>query len=129
MILEKTNNKPFVNLSIEDCIFEIRGSSFSKSVSERYTEILKWIDLEIPKLDGELKCSFYFDVINSISLRYIMEIFSKFSKYQEKGKKFNVTWHYDIDDEDNFENAESLSEIFDLPMTIKKTVRRGVISD
>ena len=129
MIIEKTHNKPFVNLSIEDCIFEIRGSSFSKSVTELYIEILKWIDQEIPKLDGELKCSFYFDVINSISLRNIMEIFNKFSKYQDKGKHFNVTWHYDIDDEDNLENAESLSEIFNLPMTIKETVKKGVISD
>lgn len=127
MIFEKTHNKPFVNLSIEDCIFEIKGSSFSKSVTERYTDILKWMDKEIPKLKGELICSFYFDVINSISYRSIMEIFSKFSHYQEKGKRFNVTWYYDEDDEDNLENAEDLSDVFDIPISIKETQKRGLI--
>ena len=126
MILEKTYNKPFVNLSIEDCIFEIKGSSFSKSVTERFNDILKWIDQEIPKLEGELKCSFYFDVLNSISFRSIMEIFDKFSHYQETGKRFNVTWYYDTDDENNLENAEYLSEIFDIPMSIKETHNKGV---
>ncbi len=129
MILKKTHNKPYINLSIEDCIFKIHGSSYSKSVIERYNEVFNWIGQEIPKLEGELKCSFYFDVINSISIRSIMEIFSKFSDFQKKGKQISVTWHYDKDDEDNLENAENIKDFFDIPMKIKKTIRRGVILD
>ena len=129
MIFKKTNNKPYVNLSIEDRIFKIQGSSYSKSVTERFNEVHTWIDTEVPKLEGELKCSFYFDVINSISYRCLMEIFKKFSDFQKQGKHFNIIWHYDRDDEDNLENAENIQDFFDLPITIKKTIRRGKLSD
>jgi hypothetical protein len=127
VILDKTRNKPFVYLSIEEGVMEIKGSSFSKSVEERYLEIFKWIDENLPRLETQLECTFYFDMINTISYKCILEIFEKLCHYKnEEAKDINVTWYYDKDDEDCLEMAENISGLYCFPIDIRETVKKGV---
>ncbi len=115
---EKT---PEVKLSVSNCIFEIKGSSYSDTVFEDvYHTVLEWIDEEIPKLEGELNCIFTIDILNSTTYKNIMQMLIKFTEYEKQGKKIRVTWYFDGHDEDNEELAEDLSQVFDIPFTIKE---------
>ena len=129
VIIEKTNNKPFVYLSVENSTFEIKGSSYSKSVGEIYQNIILWIDKQLPDFKGVLNCVFYFDMMNTVSNKCLMEIFSKFSYYIDHGKELNITWYYDEDDEDIMEIAESISKLYKIPIEIKETKKRGQVPE
>ena len=118
--LAETKYTPKVNLSRENCIFEIIGPSYADNISEKvYNNVIKWVDEEMPKIDCEINCKFSINILNSMTYKNIMQIMIKFVEYRKAGKDISITWFFEGDDEDNEELAEDLSEIFDIPFTIK----------
>lgn len=120
LIITETKNTPEVNLSIKNCQFEIRGSSYSDSVfKDVYSKILFWIDERMPYLDCELNCIFFIDLMNSISYKNIMQIMIRLVSFYKEGKKITISWFFEGDDEDNEELAHDMSTLFDIPFIIK----------
>ncbi|MCF6365323.1 MAG: DUF1987 domain-containing protein [Bacteroidales bacterium] len=118
MIIKETSNSPFVNISVDDCIFEIKGNSYSDSLGEIYNKIIKWIDEEMPEINCPIDCKFKFYVYNSITYKSILLIINKFHELKEKGKQINVIWYYDKEDEDNLATGKDISELFDIPVQL-----------
>lgn len=118
MKIEKTKETPFIYLSVKECKFEIKGSSYSENIEDIYKEVLKWMDKEIPKLNCELNCEFQIYVINSISKKNLMLVFNKLSDFYKKGKKMKIKWFADRDDEDIYELAEEIIKLFGIPINI-----------
>ncbi|NPA45573.1 MAG: DUF1987 domain-containing protein [Chlorobi bacterium] len=118
--IEATKSTPYVNLSVENCIFEIKGFSFSNDADIFYEPIIKWIDAELPKLECELNCEFYLNVFNSVTYKYILNMMTRFMNLNKEGKKIKITWFFDKDDEDNKESAEDISELFNIPFELKE---------
>jgi len=121
MRIEKTINSPYVHLSVEDCMFEITGNSFSDDLSEIFEQIIEWVENEMPKITCDIQCKFNFFVFNSVTYKNILLLMSKFYELKEQGKSISVEWIYDGEDEDSFEVGEDLKDIFDIPVTIIKT--------
>ena len=121
--LAETKYTPKVNLSIENCTFEIIGPSYADNISEKvYNDVIKWVDEEMPKIDCKINCIFSINILNSMTYKNIMQLMIKFVEYRKNGKDILITWYFEGDDEDNEELAEDLSEIFDIPFTIKALV-------
>lgn len=118
--IKETKSTPFVQLSIEECKFEIKGLSFSNDTDNFYKPIIDWIDEEFPKLDCELNCEFYLSVFNSVTYKYVLNMMIKFMKFNQTGKKIKVIWYYDEDDEDNKESAEDITELFNIPFELRE---------
>ncbi len=115
---EATKTTPFVKISPEDCIFEIKGLSFANDSDTFYEPIINYISTEFSKLDCDLNCKFYLSVFNSVTYKYILNMMTKFMHYNKNGKNIKVTWYYDSEDEDNKENAEDISELFNIPFEL-----------
>lgn len=120
LFLPKTKNTPKVDLSVENCTFEIIGPSYADNIFEKiYSKVLKWVKDEMPKIDCEINCIFSISILNSLSYKNILQIMIKFVEYKKAGMKISITWLFEGDDEDNEELAEDLSEMFDIPFSIK----------
>jgi hypothetical protein len=115
-----TKSTPEVIISVEECIFKIKGYSFANDADNFYNPIIKYIDDEFGKLECELICEFYFNIFNSVTYKYVLNMMSKFMAFNKEGKKINIIWYYDSDDEDNKESAEDLNELFNLPFELKE---------
>ena len=120
LIIERTNSTPYVKLSIEDCIFEIRGLSFSNDIESFYAPIVEWVEKEFPKLACDLECKFDLSVFNSVTYKYILNIMTKILHFNQSGKNIKVLWYFDDDDEDNKESAEDIAELFNIPFELIK---------
>jgi len=118
MQLEQTKNTPFVNIDIENNIFEIKGPSYSEDIVELYIPLTEHIEKSIYSLDGTLECELYFDVLNSISHKKIFQILILLNNFYQEGKDIKVKWYYDADDEDILEMGEDLMELIDIPFEI-----------
>jgi len=115
----ETKNTPKVNLSVENCQFEISGPSFSDNIHEEiYEKVLNWTENEMPKINNKINCIFNISILNSLSYKNILQILILFTEYHKKGKDISITWYFEGDDEDNEELAEDLSQIFDIPFKI-----------
>ncbi len=88
LIIEQTSNSPKVILDPENRKFEISGESRPENVNELYMPILEWFDtfdreLSTDKyLDNtdQLEFNFNFEYFNSISAKFILDIFKKIGK-------------------------------------------------
>ena len=86
--LEAKKNTPEVYLSVEECRFDIRGSSYSdRAYEDIYSRVLKWIDSELINLSCELNCNFFIDIMNSISYKNVMQVMIKLVNFYKTGKK------------------------------------------
>lgn len=122
LYISRTKNTPEINLSVGNCLFEIKGASYSDNIYEEiYSDVLKWVTNQMPKIDCEINCVFNINILNSLTHKYILQILIKFAEYHKAGKKISITWYFEGDDEENEEIAEDLSQIFDIPFTIKPT--------
>jgi len=119
ILLKETTSTPFVHISADECIFSIKGFSFANEIDNFYKPIMEYIDREFPKLNCELNCEIYLSVFNSVTYKYILEMMSKFIKFNNEGKQIKITWYYDIDDEDNIESAKDINTIFNIPFELK----------
>lgn len=120
LIIKETTSTPYVKLSIEECIFEIKGFSYSNDVENFYTPIIEWILKEFPNLECELECKFNLSVFNSVTYKYILNMMTKFLNFNKKGKNIKVVWFYDVGDDDNRESAEDIAELFNIPFELIK---------
>ncbi len=116
--IDKTKKTPLINLNLKENIFQIKGPSFSEDIIEVYEPVIKWIDSEIPLLQNELTCELYFTVLNSASHKKIFQILIMLNSYMDDGKKINVKWFYDEDDEDIMEMGEDLNELINIPFEL-----------
>ncbi len=117
--IEKTKNTPNVYIDISEGLFVIKGPSYSEDVTNIYDPILSWIDNNMSELDREMTCELYFDVLNSVSHKKIFQILIKLNGFFQNGKKINVKWFYDEDDEDILEMGEDIKELIELPFELQ----------
>jgi len=116
--IEKTKKAPLIHISLEENIFQIKGPSFSEDIIEIYTPVIEWIENEMPKLDKEIFCEFYFTVLNSASHKKIFQILIKLNSLLDDGKDVKIKWYYDEDDEDIMEMGEDLIDLINLPFEL-----------
>ena len=103
---------------LEENVFQIKGPSFSEDILTIYNPVIKWIEENIPKLEKELTCEFYFTVLNSASHKKIFQILIILNGFADRGKEIKVKWYYDEDDEDIMEMGEDLTELINLPFEL-----------
>jgi hypothetical protein len=115
---EKTNNSPGVYLSIEENVFEISGNAFSDSINDVFSEILEWIEINIPKLQNELVCVLSLNVFNSVTYKNVLFIFHKFEIFNKNGKKISVAWYCNPEDDDMYDLAVDMKELYNIPFEI-----------
>ncbi len=123
LIIEQTSNSPKVILDPENRKFEISGESRPENVNELYMPILEWFDtfdreLSTDKyLDNtdQLEFNFNFEYFNSISAKFILDIFKKIGKLRTKEDGIQVKWHYEKDDEDMLEVGKEMSRLVRFP--------------
>jgi len=116
--VKKTKKTPLISLDLNENIFQIKGPSFSEDILSVYDPVIKWMDKNLPQLENELTCEFYFTVLNSASHKKIFQILIILNGFMDRGKKIKVKWYYDEDDEDIMEMGEDLTELINLPFEL-----------
>ncbi|NOZ35110.1 MAG: DUF1987 domain-containing protein [Chlorobi bacterium] len=116
--IEATKTTPLVNISVKDCIFEIKGFSFANDSDSFFEPVMEYINNRFSELECELNCKFYLSVFNSVTYKYILNMMARFMEFNKNGKNIKVVWYFDSDDEDNKENAEDISELFNIPFKL-----------
>jgi len=118
MILKETRNTPQVILSVEDSVFEISGPSFSNQITDVYQPIIQWIDSNLPIIKKDLNCVFNFNLLNSISYKFIIEIIMRLDNYVKEGKSISIKWFHSKDDDDMYSTGKDISDLFEIPFEI-----------
>ena len=115
MFIKKTKSTPYIHISEEDCVFEIKGDSYAFRIREFYAPLLSWIENDMCKISCEMKWIIQLNLINSESLVIFSEIFFKMNSHFNTGMNIQINWLYTEDDDDMFDTGEVLSELTKIP--------------
>lgn len=119
LIIAETEDTPRVLLDQENGKFEIIGRSFPEDASKFYAVVLRWLGNYIKEPLQETKFFFNLEYFNSSSLKQLIEILIKLEEIHSAGKKINVTWNYDKDDELMAAKGEEIQNMIILPFELK----------
>jgi hypothetical protein len=115
LILEKTNDTPFVHLNKKENKFSIGGRSLPENAITFYEPILNWLENYIVNPNQETIFEFNFEYFNSASSKQIFNIVFLLKKLHEDGKIIKIKWIYDLDDELIEEEGKEFEEMFNIP--------------
>lgn len=118
MLITKTKDSPSINLSLDNCFFEIKGSSYSENSDELFDKVAEWINENVSKIECDFDCIFELDIISSISYKKILHIFSLLYNHYKAGKKIKIVWKVAAEDEENLELVEDFKELFKIPFEV-----------
>ena len=121
LILEATNQNPYICFDPANNKFEISGKSLPEDSGEFYSPIIEWIDQYIENpiehTDFHIKMDYY----NTASARYISRIVHTLDKMAKK-HKVKIFWYYRAIDEDMesmgdefYENTDLDFELVEIP--------------
>lgn len=115
--IEKTKSTPEIYFDPEQSTFFIKGESYPENSFEFYKPIfvkLQQVLNEMPTLKLVLEVSY----LNTSSTKSIVNILVLLNRAWESGKKIEVEWFYEVDNEHALELAEDFQEFIDLPFTL-----------
>lgn len=115
--IEKTKSTPEIYYDPDQSIFLIKGESYPENSFEFYKPIF----LKLQKVLSEktsLKLVFDLSYLNTSSTKSIVNILDLLNGAWKSGKKIEVEWFYELDNEHSLELAEVFQEFIDLPLTL-----------
>lgn len=116
--LEATRHSPAVDLDLTSGTFRIVGVSIPENASEFYTPIIEWIRGAMPSIPDGSTFSFSLSYFNSSSLKALYLALTEIKAGIDSGKKIDVQWHVDEEDEFMQEAGETFSEMVDIPLNM-----------
>ncbi len=119
MKIERTDSCLYINLSIDEPVFKIKGDAISHDANRVLIEVIDWMNEYLPYLEKELDCEMEIYVIDDITYRNFIIIIEKLQEFISNGKRIRIIWYCDPEDEDMYEFAEDIGFIYEIPVEIK----------
>jgi hypothetical protein len=110
--LEATKTSPKIILNDKTNIIDIEGDSYPEDSFEFYEPILEWITMYLALASEEVTVKFNIPYLNSSSLKVIYSLFVSLEKAVKNGKKVNITWTYDRENDMSLEDGEEFRDSF-----------------
>ena len=111
-----TENTPLVNFDPSEGLIEIKGRSIPENASEFYFPLLEWLNRYSQASQKHTHFVFYLEYMNSISQKMLADIFLKAQNIKNNGTTVEVTWQFDEEDEEMYEEGKFLGSKFHLPI-------------
>ncbi|RIE03212.1 DUF1987 domain-containing protein [Cohnella faecalis] len=120
MTLSPSRSTPEVRFDPEANVLAIRGQSYPENAFAFYEPLLKWVDLYLLQLnsDSRVEIELQLPYINTTSTKCFVMLLEKLDQAHLAGKKIEVLWYYDEENESELECAEDFKEDLSLPFHI-----------
>ncbi|HBX51585.1 MAG: nuclear pore complex subunit [Bacteroidetes bacterium RIFOXYA12_FULL_35_11] len=115
LLKKKTEKTPLVDFNIETGKFELSGRSIPEDSIGFYRPIFSWLDeyVKTPHVFTDVKINL--EYFNTSSSKCLVDVFRKFEAIYKEGHKVQISWFYEIDNEDLLEIGEEYSSSLSVP--------------
>ena len=100
--------------------FEISGRSIPENSAKFYSPLMNWVEQYVSKPAEETLINVNLEYFNTSSLKGLIELFRKFEKLLDTGKKVKIFWYYEEEDEDMQESGEDFKLLIKIPIELVK---------
>jgi hypothetical protein len=121
IIQEELKNCPGIAYYPDSDKLELVGRSIPENPELIFRRLDEWITIHFDKNSG-LHVSIQLEYINSGSSKYLYEILKRLTGFQKSGKKVEIKWLYEEDDEAMLELGEHYRDSAGIPLKIEMVV-------
>ena len=118
--IEPKFNTPSIDFNAGSGYLLMKGRSIPEDPDSFYEPILSWLDEYFKETGQETVLEFRLEYVNSGSSKYILELLRRLHKLVKKGKKINIIWCFETDDESIEDLGEHYKYTVDIPMEIRE---------
>ena len=115
-----SRNTPAISIDPAAKHFRMVGNSLPENAGEFYTPIIERLKQVLPDMEDGSILEFCLPYFNSSSLKAIYLILAEIKKVMDGGKKFEVIWHFEDDDDFMTEAAETFVEMCGIELTLRE---------
>ncbi|MCL1988631.1 MAG: DUF1987 domain-containing protein [Firmicutes bacterium] len=108
--LPKTESTPYVLLDSEKCYMTFKGECYSENVIDFFKNITVWLTEFLASNFAELDFDCELDYFNSSSSKMLYNILLALDESASKGKKININWYVDPENDVLIEHGEDFQE-------------------
>ncbi|MEQ8237750.1 MAG: DUF1987 domain-containing protein [Cyclobacteriaceae bacterium] len=114
-IIEATKNTPFVHISSDEKIIQIKGVSHPEHALTFYTPIIDQLkQLSESKSTTSMEMSVFMEYFNTSSAKCFFDIFKQIKRMKGQGMDIDIKWLYEEEDDDMMETGEDYDDILNL---------------
>jgi hypothetical protein len=117
--IKATRNTPAVCFDPAVPSFTVAGNSIPENAGEFYGPIIEQLRQQIPAMTDGTSFVFCLPYFNSSSLKAIYLLLNEIKVGMDQGKRFEVIWHMEEEDDFMSDAAETFSEMTGIPFTLK----------
>ena len=98
---------PTIMLDADSGDLLFKGRSNPENASKLYEPVIKWMERYVEEPAARTHLKLNFELFNTSSSKYILEVLKKIRYLADKNHPFNVTWMYEDDDLEMLDTAEA----------------------
>ena len=117
--IKATRNTPAIRFDPVAHTFLLVGNSIPENAGEFYGPVISMIKENMPSLPDGTTFTFCLPYFNSSSLKAVYLLLTEIKSGMELGKKFDLVWHVEEEDDFMTEAAETFTEMTDLEFIFK----------
>ena len=113
-IVEETKCTPLIKLDASTGVFQLIGKSYPENTFEFYKPMMEWVESYLNNNESK-KTVVNLEIIyfNSSSSKLLFDFFDLLEEAYNKGKRIEVNWIYDEENESALEAGEDFKEDFE----------------
>ena len=121
IIQEELKNCPGITYYPDSDKLELVGRSIPENPELIFRRLDEWITVHFDK-NSTLNVSIQLEYINSGSSKYLYEILKRLTGFVKSGKKVEIKWLYEEDDEAMLELGEHYRDSAGIPLKVEMIV-------
>ena len=118
LIIEAAYNTPFIHFDPGTGEMRIEGRSIPENPDDLYMRLIKWLHSYFEEPCPLTRAILKLEYVNSGSSKFLLEILRIMSKHHEQGKKCEVDWYYEEEDERIMELGYHFESTTELPFNM-----------
>jgi hypothetical protein len=114
----ESRTTPEIQFDLDQGKYLIRGRSIPSDANSFFSPLERWVDdFAQTAPEGVYQVDVRLEHLNTGSVRSLLTIFFKLTRLDDSGRKVQVNWYYEEDDEDMMDKGEELSLILERPFS------------
>ena len=119
LIIEATNNLPFVDFNNNTGIVIIKGRSYSENAYTFYSRLNKWANDYLLSKPKSTHITLAFQYLNTSSGVQVFNFIRNIQQSKNYGNSLTIVWGYEEDDDDLLQLGQDFSTALQLPFEFK----------
>jgi hypothetical protein len=99
-------------------IINIKGRAIDENVRKAPERVMEWIDGYLLNPAPNTMVTIALEYLNSFNTLILTAILRKLVHVKEQGRKLEIKWYIEVDDDDLLDKVESISAAFTMPIEL-----------